>query len=836
MSFISPNPQILLEPAEWAWATWRTRQPLPRPEASPFDRADALQRLKKIRRLKSGRWDWSKVDTPMMRSSQEAIFWYQAFTTALKFVQVKEFLAACQEPIISIAPSTEDFSNWIQHTDRRQIDPQILKPLSYFFTPSQLLDWAVEKNDWGRGWLRNWLLQGIQYFVLPYLTDAEIAVVRENIRATWHQWDLDRHLDLLILFGLHPEMQQIVENLQPTRNQQYWWPAGAIFGLESAEQVLYYGRKFKLRFNRRNQVYAWLANTELAGLEIIYQSIAAIDNNKERAAAHEMFYALSLTVPSPTIAPHVFALMEKSRVVGLAEDWLTTNTSLAIEGLLPQAIDNSRICAWLKLVARQGHRQQIEMTMQKISASDYQELAEKILDLELAIPPSNTPQLFTKLPNILQPKVDEEMATFDWIKASDLPRITIDNIPISLEQQQIVLNLIYDEDIDLQPLVAAVDRQSLSDFIYEFLICGELKKEHYSCRRVLRKLANCADDRAVSTIMHLMQVDSWSAKNVETCLTALATIGGNLAILELMKLLYLEGNIPNVAATLTSMVAPRGIDNFTIPNSLLVYTEENRWRMEQHALDYFISIATNKRELTSLLKLQNRRLESQMLDGTPISRESFQACLASPIFAPLFQQLVWAGYQRDGNKTCLRITEDFTFADMHDNLLTVKPESFVFFSLPHPLSLSAPELLAWQNLLSDYKIMQPFEQLNRSIYIANLEDSIYTDFRDRSVFSLKLTSSLKKAGWQSHSDLRGNWQDFTKTYVDSHITAVVRTARTTQEYTNRYVDRIFFIDGNPNQLDVSHSKGAVEFAAVPVIFFSEVLRAIDIILKPKNSG
>jgi Domain of unknown function (DUF4132) len=836
MSFISPNPQILLEPAEWAWATWRTRQPLPRPEASPFDRADALQRLKKIRRLKSGRWDWSKVDTPMMRSSQEAIFWYQAFTTALKFVQVKEFLAACQEPIISIAPSTEDFSNWIQHTDRRQIDPQILKPLSYFFTPSQLLDWAVEKNDWGRGWLRNWFLQGIQYFVLPYLTDAEIAVVRENIRATWHQWDLDRHLDLLILFGLHPEMQQIVENLQPTRNQQYWWPAVAIFGLESAEQVLYYGRKFKLRFNRRNQVYAWLANTELAGLEIIYQSIAAIDNNKERAAAHEMFYALSLTVPSPTIAPHVFALMEKSRVVGLAEDWLTTNTSLAIEGLLPQAIDNSRICAWLKLVARQGHRQQIEMTMQKISASDYQELAEKILDLELAIPPSNTPQLFTKLPNILQPKVDEEMATFDWIKASDLPRITIDNIPISLEQQQIVLNLIYDEDIDLQPLVAAVDRQSLSDFIYEFLICGELKKEHYSCRRVLRKLANCADDRAVSTIMYLMQVDSWSAKNVETCLTALATIGGNLAILELMKLLYLEGNIPNVAATLTSMVAPRGIDNFTIPNSLLVYTEENRWRMEQHALDYFISIATNKRELTSLLKLQNRRLESQMLDGTPISRESFQACLASPIFAPLFQQLVWAGYQRDGNKTCLRITEDFTFADMHDNLLTVKPESFVFFSLPHPLSLSAPELLAWQNLLSDYKIMQPFEQLNRSIYIANLEDSIYTDFRDRSVFSLKLTSSLKKAGWQSHSDLRGNWQDFTKTYVDSHITAVVRTARTTQEYTNRYVDRIFFIDGNPNQLDVSHSKGAVEFAAVPVIFFSEVLRAIDIILKPKNSG
>jgi Domain of unknown function (DUF4132) len=173
---------------------------------------------------------------------------------------------------------------------------------------------------------------------------------------------------------------------------------------------------------------------------------------------------------------------------------------------------------------------------------------------------------------------------------------------------------------------------------------------------------------------------------------------------------------------------------------------------------------------------------------------------------------------------------------MYDNLLSDQPEQFVFFCLPHPVNLPQPELLAWSNLFSDYKIIQPFEQLNRRTYLAESDGSIYTDFRDRSVFSLKLTSSLKKAGWQSHPERRGNWQDFTKTYGDSNITAVVRTTRTPQKYTDRYVDRIFFIDTAPNQLDVSHSQGALDFTAVPMVFFSEVLRAIDLILKPKNSG
>jgi Domain of unknown function (DUF4132) len=225
-----------------------------------------------------------------------------------------------------------------------------------------------------------------------------------------------------------------------------------------------------------------------------------------------------------------------------------------------------------------------------------------------------------------------------------------------------------------------------------------------------------------------------------------------------------------------------------------------------------------------------------MLDGTPISSESFQACLASAVFAPIFQQLVWAGYQQDGKRINLRVTEDFTLADMHDNLLSDQPDKFVFFCLPHPVNLPQPELLAWSNLFSDYKIIQPFEQLNRRIYLAESGDSINTDFRDRSVFSLKLTSSLKKAGWQSQPERRGNWQDFTKTYGDSKITAVVRTARHPQKYTDRYVDRIFFIDTAPNQLDVSHSQGALDFTAVPMVFFSEVLRSIDLMLKPKNSG
>jgi Domain of unknown function (DUF4132) len=837
MSFISPNPQILLEPAEWAWATWRPRQPLSRHEPAPFDRADALQRLKKIRRLKSGRWDWTQVKVPMMRSAEEAIFWYQALTTALKFGHVKDFLLACQELAVNIAPSPEDFTIWLEQTnDKRQIDSQILKPLSYFFAPSQLLDWAVENDRWGH--LRSWFVQGLQFFVLPYLTDGEMALMRTTIRETWQHWNLDRHLDLLILFGLHPEMDQLARNLLQPGNQQYGWPYKAIFGLGDREEVINYGKILKIRFTTGNQVRAWLAHTELSGLDTIFRSIAELDSNKARAMAQDLFFAFSLTVNAEDIAPHMFSLMKKSRVVGLAEDWLTENISMAINGLLPAATNNPQILTWLKVMARQGHRPQIETAIHRLTEidppSNYQILADQILDpiVDSTIPAQMPPALT----NIIE-QVSDQTATFDWIKAADLPRIVVNGQPLSLEQQQSILDLICVKDADLSALIDQADGQSLSDFIYDFLVCAELKQHHYGCWQILKKLGSRADDRLIPIIVRLLSTNaSWSREIIQSGLAVLGIIGGNLAVLELMKLLYLEGHIPNVAETLTSMVPPREIDNSATLNSSFAYTGENRWRMEQQALDHFSSIATNKRELTSLLKLQNSRLERQMLDGTPISSESFQACLASAVFAPIFQQLVWAGYQQDGKKINLRVTEDFTLADMHDNLLSDQPEKFVFFCLPHPVNLPKPELLAWSNLFSDYKIIQPFEQLNRRTYLAESGGSIYTDLRDRSVFSLKLTSSLKKAGWQSHSERRGNWQDFTKTDGDSNITAVVRTARTQQKYTDRYVDRIFFIDTAPNQLDVSHSQGALDFTAVPMVFFSEVLRAIDLILKPKNSG
>jgi hypothetical protein len=836
MSFISPNPQILLEPAEWAWATWRTRQPLPRPEPMPFDRADALQRLKKIRRLKSGRWDWAQVEVPMMRSAAEAIFWYQAFTTALTFGRVKDFLLACQELTVSVAPSLEDFTLWLEKTDRRQLSCQILKPLSYFFAPSQLLDWAVEQDQWGH--LRGWFVKGLQFFVLPYLTDDEMALMRATIRETWQHWNLDRHLDLLILFGLHTEMDRLARNLLQPENQQYGWPYKAIFGLGDREEVIRYSKILKIFFTTGDQVRAWLAHTELAELDTIFRSIARLDSNQARAMAQDLFFAFSLSVKTEDMAPYMFSLMKKSRVVGLAEDWLAENISMAINGLLPAATNNPQILTWLKVMARQGHRPQIETAIHRLTEIDpainYQILADQILDpiVDSTIPA----QIPSALTDIIE-QVSDRAATFDWIKAADLPRIIVKGQPLSLEQQQSILDLICVKDADLSALIDRSDSQSLSDFIYDFLVCAELKQQNYGCWQILKKLGGRADDRIVPIVVRLLSTNtSWSKEIVQSALATLGTIGGNLAVLELMKLLYLEGHIPNVAATLTSMVPPREIDNSTTPNFPLVYTGENRWRMEQQALDRFSSIATNKRELTGLLKLQNSRLESQMLDGTPISSESFQACLASTIFAPIFQQLVWAGYLQGGKRINLRVTEDFTFADMHDNLLSEKPEEFVFFCLPHPLSLPQPELLAWSNLFSDYQIIQPFEQLNRRTYITESDSSIYTDFRDRSVFALKLTSSLKKAGWQSQIERRGNWQDFTKTYGDSNITAVVRTARTPRKYTDRHVDRIFFIDTAPNQLDVSHSQGALDFAAVPRVFFSEVLRSIDLILKPKNSG
>src|SRR5262245_58366629 len=71
-----PDRFLGLEPLDWFWATWRRPEPLVRPAPPPFDKAQALRRLRTT--LTTAQvWSspWQKAGLSVSLTREEAHFW-----------------------------------------------------------------------------------------------------------------------------------------------------------------------------------------------------------------------------------------------------------------------------------------------------------------------------------------------------------------------------------------------------------------------------------------------------------------------------------------------------------------------------------------------------------------------------------------------------------------------------------------------------------------------------------------------------------------------------------------------------------------------------------------
>src|SRR5690606_25338141 len=78
-----------------------------------------------------------------------------------------------------------------------------------------------------------------------------------------------------------------------------------------------------------------------------------------------------------------------------------------------------------------------------------------------------------------------------------------------------------------------------------------------------------------------------------------------------------------------------------------------------------------------------------------------------PLLRHVARGLVW---EQDGRR--FRIGEDGAFSDSADEPLSLHPEAPV--RLAHPGRMPEDEVIAWSQLLSDYEIVQPIQQMGRA--------------------------------------------------------------------------------------------------------------------------
>jgi hypothetical protein len=147
----------------------------------------------------------------------------------------------------------------------------------------------------------------------------------------------------------------------------------------------------------------------------------------------------------------------------------------------------------------------------------------------------------------------------------------------------------------------------------------------------------------------------------------------------------------------------------------------------ESAGDAYRRFAALKKELRTVAADLVKRLEAAMVHGRTWTAGEFRRCFAEhALVKHLARRLVWFA-DHDGGTTAFRIAEDGSFGDAADDAFAL-PEAAVV-RLAHPLHLG-PEVAAWAELLADYEILQPFEQLSRPV-MAFTDEELTTGVLER---------------------------------------------------------------------------------------------------------
>ncbi len=156
-----------------------------------------------------------------------------------------------------------------------------------------------------------------------------------------------------------------------------------------------------------------------------------------------------------------------------------------------------------------------------------------------------------------------------------------------------------------------------------------------------------------------------------------------------------------------------------------------------------------KKELKEQVKMQKERLESGLSKNRLWNKQNWLELFAlNPLMKQFAIGLIWGIYENGKVIKTFRYMEDGSFTDINDDSFTIPENSFI--GMIHPIELSKEDILKWKEQLKDYEISQPFNQLDREIYILPKEKEellSLNDFEGYMVGRGTIKQKLYKLGW-----------------------------------------------------------------------------------------
>lgn len=168
---------------------------------------------------------------------------------------------------------------------------------------------------------------------------------------------------------------------------------------------------------------------------------------------------------------------------------------------------------------------------------------------------------------------------------------------------------------------------------------------------------------------------------------------------------------------------------------------------------------TLKKDVKTIASTQVTRLEMAMCSQRRWTASDFQTFIVEhPLVVHLARRLVWGVFDDKGKLTStFRVCEDRSLANDKDEALELAPNAHV--GLVHRLEVEDGILARWGEVLGEYEIIQPFDQLGRAVYAPSAEEkksSVLGRLKGVTVKTGKILG-LEHRGWRKGPPQDAGW-------------------------------------------------------------------------------
>ncbi len=695
--------------------------------------------------------------------------------------------------------------------------------------------------------------------------------------------------------GAHAELLAQVEAWPDTAYsaadpwmEHYHQPQDLVLGLGSAELVEHHLRRLKLLLRMGERIRAFLAHTEYAALDLIRDSVQ-VDS---RELASELTAEFG-RVQAPEAAPLMLELTYSSKAPREARRWLEQNSEHALVGLVPAAAGRGRLAdaaqEYLRQFSRRGGKELLAAALAEAPADMAARVRSAVLEgpeavVELFDAASTPGWLTDVLAGVKLPR----KASATWVQPLDLPPLVVEGRRLNDTQVALLLealrrSTLEDSHLAVPAVKSRSDRSSRENFawrLFEFWLSdGAPPKEKWA----MLALGHLGEDTCALKLASLVRAWPGESQHARAvlgleCLRAIGTDGALMQIHGIAERISFKGLkakanecmeaiardrkltrpeledriVPDcgldAAGTCVFDYGPRRFQLVLGPDLTPMLKDaagavrpalpkpgvKDDAALAQQAAGAWKEL---KKQLTQVVKIQTLRLEQAMVTGRCWTREEFETLLVRhPLQGLLVRRLIWGALDGDGvRQATFRMTDDASYASIHDDLFDLRPYSGV--EIAHPWFLSEDDRSAWGELLTDYEIVPPFPQMGRALYAletAELAGDCIQRFAGTRIPPQALVYTLDARGWQRGVPEDGGvFYSHSKPFYGADLTAIVLydgvPAGYMEGWEDQAIEASFFVAGVHGPDVYPQHEQRVPLAAVPAVVASEVLNDLNLV-------